>query len=91
MVNPHVVQLTCSECDALPNGTCRNRRRCPLCVINHHSIKAEPWQQRFLSRMLLQTRVHQVKDELWKLDIHKNCGNCYNRPSQVESMAICKL
>jgi hypothetical protein len=34
---------------------------------------------------------HQMKDELWKLDTHKNCGNCYNRSSQGESGAIYKL
>jgi len=34
---------------------------------------------------------HQMKDELWKLDIPKNYGNCYNRTSQGESGAICKL
>jgi len=27
-----------NECDALPNGTCRKRRRWSLCVSNHYSI-----------------------------------------------------
>jgi hypothetical protein len=34
---------------------------------------------------------HQMKDELWKLAIHKNYGICYNRTSQGESVAICTL
>jgi hypothetical protein len=34
---------------------------------------------------------HKMKDELWKLGIHKNYGNCYNSASQGESGAIYKL